>query len=192
MKNRFPFLLLACVSALCVSASAFARQPDDTRAAIPHGRLENVAYLSESDLLSDEWSAQFQAARRFVRTRQCASRTPNPLIYIAPPLGAGARAETGDGRPVSQGPRGELDLPLRVSSVANFPNEYLRDITTLAQTPGIPPAVAAKLQSEIQPNYDKLSGRVRLLISEFDPRNCTREATVRTRWNSIIDIPVTP
>ena len=185
MKSAAGFVLLTFVSALAAHA-----QPQDTRVAIPQGRLESAAYLSEADLLSDEWSAQFQAARRFVRARQCASRTPNPLIYIAPPLGAGARA--GTGRPVSQLARSELDLPLRVSTVANFPNEYLRDITSLAQTPGIPPAVAAKLQSEIQPNYDKLSGRVRLLIGEFDPRNCTREATVRTRWNSIIDIPVTP
>jgi len=190
MKSHSRFILLACVSAF--AASAFARQPDDARVAIPHGRLDSAAYLSESDLLSEEWSAQFQAARRFVRARQCASHTPNPLIYIAPPLGAGARAETGEGTPVSQRPRGELDLPLRVSTVANFPNEYLRDITTLAQTPGLPPAVAAKLQGEIQPNYDKLSGRVRLLIGEFDPRNCLRESTVRARWNTIIDIPVTP
>ena len=192
MKNRFQFVLFACVSALAAYGSAFARQPDDARVAIPHGRLDRAAYLSESDLLSEEWSAQFQAARRFVRARQCASHTPNPLIYIAPPLGAGARAETGEGTPVSQRPRDELDLPLRVSTVANFPNEYLRDITTLAQTPGLPPAVAAKLQGEIQPNYDKLSGRVRLLIGEFDPRNCLRESTVRARWNTIIDIPVTP
>ena len=190
MKTRLGFIL-ACLSGLAASCNVFA-QPDSTRIAIPHGRLESAAYLSESDLLSEEWSAQFQAARRFVRARQCAARTPNPLIYIAPPLGAGANAETAEGRPVSQRAGSGLDLPLRVSTVANFPNEYLRDIMALAQTPGIPPAVAAKLQSEIQANYDKLSGRVRLLIGEFDPRNCTRETVVRARWNSIIDIPVTP
>jgi hypothetical protein len=189
MKTPVGFIL-ACLSGLAACGSVFA-QPD-TRSAIPHGRLDSAAYLSEADLLSEEWSSQFQAARRFVRARQCAARTPNPLIYIAPPLGAGTRSEAGEGRPVSQHAGSGLDLPLRVSTVANFPNEYLRDITSLAQTPGIPPAVAAKLQSEIQPNYDKLSGRVRLLIGEFDPRNCTRETMVRTRWNSIIDIPVTP
>lgn len=186
-----PIVRVLLISALAACGSAFA-QPQDTRVAIPHGRLESAAYLSESDLLSEEWSAQFQAARRFVRARQCASRTPNPLIYVAPPLGAGARAETGDGRPVSQRAGSGLDLPLRVSTVANFPNEYLRDITTLAHTPGIPPAVADKLRLEIQPNYDKLSARVRLLIGEFDPRNCARETIVRTRWIGIMDLPITP
>jgi hypothetical protein len=189
MKTPFRFIL-ACLSGLAASGSVFA-QPD-TRVAIPQGRLESAAYLSESDLLSEEWSAQFQAARRFVRARQCAARTPNPLIYIAPPLGAGARGEAAEGRPVSQRAGSGLDLPLRVSTVANFPNEYLRDITALAQTPGVPSALAEKLQLEIQPNYEKLSARVRLLIGEFDPRSCTRETVVRTRWNSIIDIPVTP
>jgi hypothetical protein len=180
MKSAAAFLLLTFVSALAAHA-----QPQDTRAAIPQGRLDSAAYLSESDLLSEEWSAQFQAARRFVRARQCASNAPNPLIYVAPPLGATARAATA-------GTRGELDLPLRVSTVSNFPNEYLRDITALAQTPGVPPEVAEKLKREIQPNYEKLSGRVRLLIAEFDPRGCTRTSVARTRWNSIIDIPVTP
>jgi hypothetical protein len=177
MKTAAVLIVLALVSAFAAHA-----QP----------QLESAAYLSDGDLLSEEWSAQFQAARRFVRARQCASRTPNPLIYIAPPLGARERTDTGDGRPVSQRAHGGLDLPLRVSTVANFPNEYLRDITTLAQTPGIPPAVAEKLQRDIQPNYDKISGRVRLLISEFDLSDCRREGMVRTRWNAIIDIPVNP
>jgi hypothetical protein len=163
-------------AALGVSVSAQAGSPQSA-AAMP-SRGMDVGYLSDADLLSEEWSQQFQAARRLVRLRQCETRAPNPLVYLSPALGAGAA------------PGGEL--PLRVSTVANVPNEYLKDMTLLSEAPGMPAGMAEKLRREIPANYDKLSARVRLLIGEYDPRHCSRRAQQHRRWSDIIDLPVTP
>ena len=163
--------LLLLTGALACCASYAAGTP---------GRLSETGYLSDADLLSEEWSQQFQAARRFVRARQCETRVPNPLIYISPPLGAGASSAPGS------------DLPLRVSTVANLPNEYLKDMTTLAEAPGMPPEMADRLRRDMPANYDKLSARVRYLIGEYNPRNCQRQALQYKRWSEIIDLPVNP
>lgn len=163
-------------AALAVSLGAQAGSPQS--AAATPGRAMDVRYLSDADLLSEEWSQQFQAARQLVRLRQCETRAPNPLVYISPALGGGAA------------PGGEL--PLRVSPVANVPNEYLKDMTALSEAPGMPAGMAEKLRREIPANYDKLSARVRLLIGEYDPRLCARRALQHRRWSEIIDLPVNP
>jgi len=170
-------LLLSAFACLAGHDSALSRAPEATRA--PPARLNDVGYLSDADLLSEEWSQQFQAARRFVRARQCETRAPNPLVYIAAPLGAGA-------------PSAESGLPLRVSTVANLPNEYLKDMTTLAEAPGMPPQMAERLRREMPANYDKLSARVRYLIGDYNPRNCQRQTLPSKRWSEIIDLPVNP
>lgn len=169
--------VVVLVGALAVCAgSASARSPQS--ASVMPGRLMEVGYLSDADLLSEEWSQQFQAARRFVRLRQCETRAPNPLVYISPALGGGTPAAS--------------ELPLRVSTVANVPNEYLKDMTSLRDAPGMPPELAEKLRREIPANYEKLSARVRVLIGEFDPRSCYRRGLQPRRWSEIIDLPVTP
>jgi hypothetical protein len=169
-------LMIVLGTCAACAGSVYARSPD-MASAMP-GRLMEVGYLSDADLLSEEWSQQFQAARRFVRLRQCETRAPNPLVYISPPLGGGTAAGS--------------ELPLRVSSVANLPNEYLKEMTSLSDSPGMPPEMAAKLRRDIPANYEKLSARVRVLIGEFDPRSCYRRGLLQRRWSDIIDLPVNP
>jgi hypothetical protein len=173
-----PLQKLIVILAACAACagSVHARSPD--AASVMPGRLKEVGYLSDADLLSEEWSQQFQAARRLVRLRQCETRAPNPLVYISPPLGGGNAASG--------------ELPLRVSTVANVPNEYLKDMTSLSEAPGMPPEMAAKLRRDLPANYEKLSARVRLLIGEYDPRNCYRRGPQQRRWSDIIDMPVNP
>lgn len=174
--------IVVLVGALAAGAGGYAshaRSPQS--ASVMPGRLMEVGYLSDADLLSEEWSQQFQAARRFVRLRQCETRAPNPLVYLSPPLGSSAH-----------GAAPGSDLPLRVSTVANVPNEYLKDMTSLSEAPGMPPEMAEKLRREIPANYEKLSVRVRLLIGEFDPRGCYRRGLQPRRWSDIIDLPVNP
>jgi hypothetical protein len=179
MQPKSVVVLLGALIACAGCESAYSRKPDTVSAV--QGRLSDVSYLSDADLLSEEWSQQFQAARRFVRARQCEARAPNPLIHISPPLGSGAKtAAPGN------------ELPLRVSTVANVPNEYLKDMTALAEAPGMPREMAERLRREIPGNYDKLSARVRLLIGEFDPRGCYRQTMHQRRWSDIIDLPVNP
>lgn len=176
MRMKSLLLLLGALACSAGNDSALSRAPEAARPA--PARLSDVGYLSDADLLSEEWSQQFQAARRFVRARQCETRAANPLVYIAAPLGSGSAPDGG--------------LPLRVSTVANLPNEYLKDMTTLAEARGMPPEMADRLRHEMPANYEKLSARVRYLIGEYHPRNCQRHAVQHKRWSEIIDLPVNP
>jgi hypothetical protein len=182
-KSKAAIVVFACLSVFAASGNAQSRKPDFAAVDEASGRLA-VSYLSDADLLSEESSPQYHAARQLVRARQCATRTPNPLIYISTPLASDVVRTAPVGR--------EPELPMRVSTVANFPNEYLRDITTLTTRPGVPPEVAEELRRNIKPNYEKLSARVRYLIADYDPRTCPTAQPGRRRSADIIDQQTNP
>jgi hypothetical protein len=164
-------------------------------------RLTQAAYLSESDLLSDEAGPRYLAARAFIRTKQCAARNANPMVFVSLPVNMYIKATIGPSGAATASAAdrdGPIELPLRVSTVSNFPNEYLKDMTTFLQTKGLPEEVEKKLRGELAGNYDKLYARVQALLNSFDPRNCTAPPAsqppppMRLLQSEIIYVPIYP
>lgn len=150
--------------------------------------LARIPHLNLSDLLSEETGQRYGAASRFVRDRQCASGSANPLLMTSLPMRltlrgnlderegvrfSGVRpAETDD--TVVTGFAGNFDIPLRISTLADFPNEYLREMSGLLDGRGLPEETVQKLSKEVPETYQKLGVRVERLMSEFNPAACPR------------------
>ena len=80
---------------------------------------------------------------------------------------------------------------MRASPVAQFPNEYLKDMTALVETKGIPAELAQKLRREMAGNYERLSSRVHGLMSHFNPGQCAWPGPYERRRAETIFIPPT-
>jgi hypothetical protein len=159
--------------------------------------LGTTPRLSESDLLSDERGHHYQAARNSIRDKQCSSGTANPLLQISLPIKINLKGSVepngsvrifGPSNPeADQSARqsseaATFDIPVRFSTLADLPNEYLKERVALVETKGLPDEVAKKLRKEIPEAYEKLSARVLNLMNTFDPWSCRRP--VRARWGS--------
>ena len=176
------FLLLSGVLTL---QAACAATPEDAVESLNSG-LAKLRPLSEADLLSDEGGARFQATRKFIRERQCAAGTANPLVFVALPskVNLNASVERSGGIAISGVTSGEpsaqveapsksaFAIPLRVSSLTGFPNEYLKESAALLDTRGLPNDLALRLQSDVAATYDKLNSRIQELVDGYDPRAC--------------------
>ena len=179
--SRF-FLLLSGALAL---QGACAATPEDAAESLNSG-LAKIRSLSEADLLSDEGSPRFAATRKFILERQCAAGTANPMVFVSlpskvnltgslDPSGAITISGVSSGEtsaPVKATSPGAFAVPLRVSSLTGFPNEYLKESAALLDTRGLPNDLALKLQGEVAATYDKLNSRIRQLVDGYDPRTC--------------------
>jgi hypothetical protein len=139
--------------------------------------LVRIAYVSSSDLASDEKGQRYQAATRFVRDKQCSSGTANPLFLTSLPMNvrvtgsvaSDGRLEFSTAKP--EGGKG-VEVLLRASTLADLPNEYLREMSALLQSKGLPDEVMNRLKKEIPGTYQTLTVRINKLVNEFDPTAC--------------------
>lgn len=143
--------------------------------------LATIPHLNEADLLSEESGPRYGAARSFVRERQCAARSANPLLPVAHPTGTSLRAA---GDSVSEpGAASGFEFSLRVVALSDVPNLYLGNMSALASSPGLPAEVGAQLKQGIGEAYRSLISRISNLISDYDPAKCDgttpREARAR-------------
>ena len=148
--------------------------------------LAGIPHVDSSDLASEERGRRYDAARSFIRGRQCSAGTANPLLLTSLPLNVRLTGNlAGDGKIEFSGVNAEsrvastklaseknIEALLRVSTLADFPNEYLKGMSALLQAKGLPDEVVRKLKKEIPSTYDLLTARVNRLVSDFDPSNC--------------------
>jgi len=167
--------------------------------------LASIPYLNDSDLLSDERGQRYEAARSLVREKQCVAGTANPLLLTSLPtkvrltgsFDEGASAKFSGLKPgekdgtarLLQGNR--VEIPLRISTLTAFPNEYLKDVSALLETKGLPEEMAQKLKREVPETYEKLTARVGRLVNAYDPRACSRFVQWRPERSANIFIPPT-
>ena len=67
-----------------------------------------------------------------------------------------------------------FELPLRFSTLADFPREYLKDMSALIETRGLPEELSTRLRGELPQNYAALTERVEKLMNAFEVRTCPR------------------
>jgi hypothetical protein len=171
-------LAAVAVSLAVTALSAGAQSVEDTMRRM-HASLARVPHVSDSDLLSDERSARFAAARRFIQEKQCASGRANPVLLSAVALRMSLYGNVHqDGRvtvaPIAGGTQ-PIELPLRFSTLADFPREYLKDMSALIETKGLPEELTGRLKAELPQNYAALTARVEKLMNAFElPSSCAR------------------
>jgi len=195
----------------CASISPWAATPETLPEAVQNlnAGLSKVTLMSEADLLSDDQGYRFDAIRKIFRDKQCSSGVANPVLLIARPTKINLRgsfrerggAKASDpapgepGGPAKASPENSFEIPLRVSTIADLPNEYLKDMVALLETKGLPAEILEKLKKEIPGNYEKLTARVDKLVNDFDPAVCARLARQKkprdTEWSAIIFVPPT-
>jgi hypothetical protein len=140
--------------------------------------LVRIAYVSSSDLASDEKGRRYQAATRFVRDKQCSAGTANPLFLTSLPLNVRLTGNlAADGKidfsaAKSEGAGQGVEVLLRASTLADLPNEYLREMSALLQSKGLPDEVMQRLKREVPGTYQTLTARINKLVSDFDPNSC--------------------
>jgi len=147
--------------------------------------LVRIPYVSSSDLASEERGQRYQAATRFVRDKQCSAGTANPLFLTSLPLNVRLSGNlAGDGRIEFSAERAEgpgrskpasgqgVEVLLRASTLADLPNEYLREMSALIQSKGLPDEIVQRLKKEVPGTYQMLTARIGKLVSDFDPNTC--------------------
>lgn len=140
--------------------------------------LVRIAYVSSSDLASDDKGQRYQAATRFVREKQCSSGTANPLFLTSLPMNVRLSGNiAADGKvdfstAKSEGAGQGVEVLLRASTLADLPNEYLREMSALLQSKGLPDEVMNRLKKEVPGTYQTLTVRINKLVNEFDPKSC--------------------
>jgi len=148
--------------------------------------LVRIPYVSSSDLASEERGQRYQAATRFVRDKQCSAGTANPLFLTSLPLNVRLSGNlAGDGRIEFSAERAEgagrsakpasgqgVEVLLRASTLADLPNEYLREMSALIQSKGLPDEIVQRLKKEVPGTYQTLTARIGKLVSDFDPGTC--------------------
>jgi hypothetical protein len=148
--------------------------------------LVRIAYVSSSDLASDDKGQRYQAAVRFVRDKQCSSGTSNPLFLTSLPMNVRLSGNlAADGKvdfstAKSEGAGQGVEVLLRASTLADLPNEYLREMSALLQSKGLPDEVMNRLKKEVPGTYQTLTVRINKLVNEFDPKSCGVSAQVNT------------
>jgi hypothetical protein len=170
--------------------------------------LARVQHLNHTDLLSEEGGARYLKARKFVREKQCDSGTANPLVMTSFPITASLKGTFADNgsvsisgvtvnrteRPITAGSGRFIEIPLRIASLADIPQEYLKEMASLAETRGLPDEVANRLRTELPQNHARLTARVQTLMSDFDPAFCPGPTARRfqaERYHYIIFVPPT-
>lgn len=176
MAVRYALTAVAASLALA-SFSALAQSVEEAMRRM-HASLARVPHVSDSDLLSDERSERFAAARRFIHEKQCASGRANPVVLTSVALRMNLYGNVHqDGRvtvaPIAGGAQ-PFELPLRFSTLADFPREYLKDISALIETKGLPDELTSRLRSELPENYAALTARVERIMNTFDLQRCPR------------------
>jgi len=148
--------------------------------------LLRVPYVSSSDLASDERGRRYQAATRFVRDKQCSAGTANPLFLTSLPMNVrltgnlagdgriefSATTVEGTGRSTRPTSEQGVEVLLRASTLADLPNEYLREMSALLQAKGLPDEIMQRLKKEVPGTYQTLTARINKLVSDFDPGTC--------------------
>jgi len=159
--------------------------------------LARIPHVNASDLASDAGGRRYKAARNFVHDKQCSAGTANPLLLTSVPTNVRLTGNLGrEGKIEFSGVSAEglvastrlisekdIEVLLRISTLADLPNEYLKGMSALLQAKGLPDEVKQKLKKEVTGAHETLSARVDRLVSDFDPSACgsfTREAK-RTR-----------
>ena len=174
-------VIAALLVAGCGGVSKRSGSSDTLQGAVQNidSGLVRIAYVSSSDLASDDKGQRYQAAVRFVRDKQCSSGTANPLFLTSLPMNVRLTGNVGsDGRiefstDKAQGGSGKgVEVSLRASTLADLPNEYLREMSALLQSKGLPDEVMNRLKKEVPGTYQTLTVRINKLVNEFDPKTC--------------------
>jgi hypothetical protein len=156
-----------------------------------HATLASIPHLNESDLLSDEAGTRYAAARQYILDRQCLSRNANPLLAIAVPVNLNLRGTLDSGTPPVM--TNSFELSLRVASLSELPNEYLKGSVGLMNSRSLPEEVNARLKKEIPETRKRLEDRVAILLNGFDARNCpARGSREISRERGLLFIFVAP
>ncbi len=156
--------------------------------------LLTIPYVSSSDLASEERGRRYEAATRFVRDKQCSAGTANPLFLTSLPLNVrltgslagdgriefSATTVEGTGRSTRPTSEQGVEVLLRASTLADLPNEYLREMSALLQAKGLPDEIMQRLKNEVPGTYQTLTARITKLVSDFDAETCGRSARKTT------------
>lgn len=188
MRSYRVVVIAALVVAGCGGMSKQSGGNDTLQGAVRNidSGLVRIAYVSSSDLASDDKGQRYQAAIRFVRDKQCSSGTANPLFLTSLPmnvrlsgnLAADGKIDFSTAKSESAGQG--VEVLLRASTLADLPNEYLREMSALLQSKGLPDEVMNRLKREIPGTYQTLTVRINKLVNEFDPKTCGVSAQANT------------
>jgi hypothetical protein len=194
----------------CDTAPTRPASPETVHEAVQsiNASLSKATLLNEADLLSEEHGYRFETVRKVFRDKQCAAAVANPVLLIARPTKISLRGtfdESGNVRLSESVTKGasttgnaisenSFEVPLRVSTIADLPNEYLKDMTSLLETKGLPVEISEKLKKELPQNYEKLKARVARLVNDFNPTVCAKLVAQRapsSQSSAIIFVPPT-
>lgn len=159
--------------------------------------LQTIPHVNSSDLASDERGRRYGEAKSIVRERQCSAGSANPLLLTSLPLDVRLTGNlAGDGKIQFSGVSADnrvastrltlekdIEVLLRISTLSDLPNEYLKSMSALLEAKGLPAEVAKKLKQEVPGTHAALSNRVAALMADFDPTACrsAARAVVRPR-----------
>jgi len=142
-------ILTACTAAAAAQGVTLEQALEKVRLA-----LASIPYVRHADLIGDESGARYRAARDFIREQQCLARTANPLLALPASLGVRGTLVPSQTPPVAE----TFELPFRIASLADLPNEYLKDADGVDQ----------------RQNHQLLDARVKSLVASFDQSKCRR------------------
>jgi len=193
------FIVMIGTAALsaCGNLSARPPVPEALQGAVQSidASLASVPHVNESDLLGDENSHRYRVSASFIRDKQCSSGFANPMILVARPVKINLRGSIEEGGTIvfsdvapeataggaKPGQKYGFEVPLRVSAVADLPNEYLKEMSALLETKGLPEETAEKLKREVPETYQRLAARVDKLVNDFHPSVCPRAVVQRKK-----------
>ena len=188
-NDVWSYRVAAIAALLVVGCGGTAKRNDSLQQAVQNvdSGLVRISYVSSSDLASDEKGQRYQAAVRFVRDKQCSSGTANPLFLTSLPMNVRVTGNlASDGRiefsteKAQGGSAKGVEVSLRASTLADLPNEYLREMSALLQSKGLPDEVMNRLKKEVPGTYQTLTVRINRLVNEFDPNSCGVSAQATT------------
>jgi hypothetical protein len=183
------YRVAAIAALLVVGCGGTPKRNDSLQQAVQNvdSGLVRISYVSSSDLASDEKGQRYQAAVRFVRGKQCSSGTANPLFLTSLPMNVRLTGNVAsDGRiefstEKTQGSSAKgVEVSLRASTLTDLPNEYLREMSALLQSKGLPDEVMNRLKKEVPGTYQTLTVRINRLVNEFNPNSCGVSAQATT------------
>jgi len=181
-------VVAAITLAACGSASTRPEGPATLEDAVRNlnSVLETIPHVNSSDLASDEQGRRYGEAKGIVRERQCSAKSANPLLLTSLPVDVRLTGHlAGDGKielsSVSAdnriastrfAPEKGVEVLLRISTLSDLPNAYLKGMSALLEAKGLPDEVTQKLKKEVPRTHATLSTRVAALMRDFDPSAC--------------------
>lgn len=189
MKNVMYWLAMGLLLGGCGSFQTVATVPLHEVLENLEEELSRIALGSSADLLSKN-PARKANSIKFIRSRQCAYGSANPLLLSPEPELAlalkgtysrnGAFKVTGIpvapsgeiSASVAAGSENTLNLKLRMVTLSGIPRDYLRVAGNFLSTPNIPKKLSEDFHASMPKTYAALAKEITDLMESFDPATC--------------------